>query len=88
MASSELEGKSIEVHISTQVLETHGFGKLRVEPHPLLPDRACLWVSSAGCQAFSFEQFEADQIQRHPDSSLADFVCNIHYEGKQKARRY
>jgi len=73
----DLDGKSVELRISAPTLETRGIGRMRVQSHPSIPGKACLWVSSAGGPAFAFEQFEADQIKPHPDPHEAEFLCKV-----------
>jgi hypothetical protein len=82
----ELNGKSVELRISTPVLEIRGIGKMRVEPHPSARGKACLWVSSTGGPAFAFEQSDVDQIKPHPDPNEADYLCKVDFESRNRRR--
>ena len=80
----ELDGKSVELRISTPVLEICGIGRMRVEPHPSARGKACLWVSSSGGPSFAFEQSEADQIKPHTEPKEADYLCKFDSESRDR----
>ena len=80
----QLDGKSVELRISTPVLEMRGIGKMRVEPHPSARGKVCLWVSSMGGPAFAFEQFEADQIKPHTNPNEADYLCKVDFGNRRR----
>ena len=86
--SDELDGKRIELHISTankdrQGKETHGFGSIRIQPHRSTSGMVCIWITFqnlAGAEEqLPLEQIEANHLEPHPEPAKADYLCAVQY---------
>jgi hypothetical protein len=81
--ASELDGRTIELRVATRSKELRGKGRIRIQPHRATSGLFCLWVDFdlpvLGSEHVPLQQIEANYIQSHPDSSAADYLCEVQY---------
>lgn len=81
--ASELDGRTIELRVATRSKELRGKGRIRIQPHRATSGLLCLWVDfdlpALGSDHVPLEQIEANHIHSHPDSSAADYLCEVQY---------
>ena len=84
--ATELDGKAIELNISTankdrEGKETHGIGIIRIQPHRSTSGMVCIWVMFKRplMGEVPLTQIETNHIQPHPDRIKADYLCAVRY---------
>jgi len=79
--ASELDGRTIELRVATRSTELQGKGRIRIQPHRTTSGQFCLWVDfdPPASGHVPLKQIEANFIQSHPDSSAADYLCEVQY---------
>ena len=81
---SDVDGKSVELHIYEKGtgFRVHGFGRMRVQYHPVTSGLFCIWVAydySGEEVEMAMDDIDEHHLKPHPDPTKADYICEAQY---------
>ncbi len=81
---SEIDGKSVELHIyeKSTGFRVHAIGRMRVQYHPVTSGLFCIWVAyddSGEEVEMAMEDIDEHHLKPHPDPTKADYICEAQY---------